>query len=146
MAKSSKKVAKRGWLYAEGETMAEAKKNLEAMIDWSCENGATQIESRYGLLIIVSCNASGFWHTIVNPADMAHGKAFHSSCHYGQISYIEALNFARSHACQYAWHYGINSDAEHIAAAQVTPDKARELQHLFDCYRAQRPANMGVAA
>lgn len=127
MRKPKKYFATRGHLTAEGATKAEAKAKLEAMIDFACRNDTPKIEGRFGLIIVVAATANGWTHTIVDPADMHHGKERHCNCMYGQGEFTDALNSARNHAAQWAWNTNVADDAAFVAMAGLTEPKAREL-------------------
>lgn len=125
MAKTITKT--RGYLTGYGKTAKEAKASLEKQIDWACSHSSTIIESRFGLIIIVSAYPGGYETSVFDPADLEHGKQRYCSTCHGPIEYTDALLSARMHAAQNAWHSERLDDAEHVERAGLTPSKAREL-------------------
>lgn len=129
MRKPKKFYATRGHLTAEGATKAEAKDKLTAMVDWACQAGHPKIECRFGLIIVVAATANGWTHTIVDPADMRHGKGRHAACCYGQADhYTDVLDCARSHAAQWAWNAGVADDDAFVADAGCSARRTAELR------------------
>lgn len=121
-------VVRRGALFGEGATKAEARAALDRQIDWACDHRAATIECRFGLLIIVAADSAGWVHTIVDPAELEHGKQKHSSCHHGQAEIANVLDSARAHAAQWAWSPSVDDDSAFIAMAGLRPDRASQMR------------------
>ena len=121
-------VAERGDLRAEGKTTAEAKAKLDTQIDWACDAaGASMVESRFGLLLILHGTPNGYQWRVIDPADLAHGKEFYSVCCTGQIAYSVALNEMRMAAAQRAWS-AFAQDEKLIEMAQILPASQESLR------------------
>lgn len=136
MRKPKTYYATRGYLTAEGASKTEAKANLEIMIDFACRNGTPKVESRFGLILIVAATANGYTHTIVDPAEMTHGKDRHCNTTYPQGHYTDALEGARSHAAQWAWNADVADDETFVTLAGLTPNKASELRSWINFQRS----------
>lgn len=126
----------RGWMYAEAATKTEAKADLERQIDWALTQSGPTIECRFGWLLFISCTPNGYQYSLVSPEGIPHGQQLHSSCCLGQCSYVDALQAARGHAAQNAWHSDIQDDESFIAAARLSDDKARDLRHWIKWQRS----------
>lgn len=126
----------RGHLYAEAATKTEAKADLEKQIDWALTQSGPTIECRFGLLLFISAAPSGWQYSIVAQNFLPHGQQYHSSCCLGHCSYVDALQAARGHAAQNAWHSEIEDDEAHITAARLLDDKSRDLRHWIKWQRS----------
>lgn len=118
MRKAKTYFATRGDLTAEGATKAEAKANLDAMINWACQYRHPLVENRFGLLIVISHSSHGWQSIVIDPASRQHGGRWESFCGQGMGDYGDVLASARMHAAQNAWTPAAD-DEQHIALAGI---------------------------
>jgi hypothetical protein len=125
-------------------TRKEAKAALEPMIDYACRFRSSHIECRFGSLIIIVPNATGFdSYLIPNPGDLAHGQRVtsHSQCFAPDIESV--VQSARLNAAMCAWQIGSTSDSKLGADAGLTDEKIGELNRWI---RFQREYAAAISA
>jgi hypothetical protein len=128
---------RRGDLRATGATKSEANAKLEKQIDWALDTGgASIVETRFGLILVLAGTPSGFWWQVIDPSNLVHGKQIYGTCFVGQIAYSDALDQMRAAAFQRAWTVFFRDD-EALELAQVLPRTRADLQSWCKWQREQ---------
>lgn len=120
--------AVRGLLTAEAPTVREAKHELERLTDLALSRGGPTIENRFGWIIVIAAEPSGWTSTMFKPEDLAHGaQRWMTTSHRPEADRMDVLAATRLHAAQAAWTPETN-DAEHEAAAGLSKTGADDFR------------------
>lgn len=118
-----------------GTSKAEARKSLDAAVDWLCQFPAPHVETLAGVTAIVyAAGDRQFVYQIV--ADTSIDRVQHGTCLFGANTMREAIDVAKSAALQRAWTPALEDDSAFIARANLPADEAARLARLFARYRA----------
>ena len=126
MRKAKTVTVSRGWLTATGATKAEAKANLEPMIDAACNAAALHIEKRFECIIVVAANATGWSVSVCHPHTMESGGKLASTCQYGPQPYEDVVESARNWAAQNSWTVDITDDERFIEQSGLKPNTGKQ--------------------
>ena len=127
MRKKRNYFASHASLTGQGASKQEANADLERQIDWALEHRSPYVEVRFGQLIVIAADASGWHSALVRQDDLAtHGfKPCWTMCGQGEFEPI--LRSARLNAAQSAWSRDA-MDAEIVEQAGLDKSGQGELQ------------------
>jgi hypothetical protein len=134
MRKPKTAFVRRGNLYGEGATKREAKAAIERQLDRAAELPSPTVETRFGLVLVLVADPTGWQSTIVDPTESKHGDQRQCWSCFGPVDKEHALSGLRLHAAQRTWTPDVD-DSVHIAAAGLNDRHESEFRYWIKFQR-----------